>query len=270
MRFFEVREEPKERVTHCSERRQNMISTKIRNIFDYGISVLYHQKGQMSETEKSLNMLLSGYPRNHNYKIRNNNLCPSFRLYERLKIITKLYPENLESFLDIACCRGFFVMDAIRGHHCQRAAGIDVHKPFIRISGAVREHLNIENAAFYLAKLGEIADHPENYGAPFQTVLLVGAYHYLFWGSDLCPEAYHSHEHIFHKLSAVCSDRLIISGRFEANRLKEQLKGKDESDEKILAYTTEEVLKAAGLFFNIHQVGYLGTRDPLFVMQRKK
>jgi hypothetical protein len=246
-----------------------MLITKIRNIFDYRIFALGNHNDKPNETEVSLNSLLKGYPRNHNYDIRNNNLYPSFKLYERLKKITKLYPENLKSFLDIGCCRGFFVMDAAKGHHCQRSVGIDVHEPFISTSEKVKRYLDIDNATFYLASLDEIAENSESYGGPFQTILLTGAYHYLFWGSELCSDAHYSHEQIFHKLSAVCSGRLIISGRFEVNRLTHQLKEMVKSDEKNLIYDTASVLKAASLFFKIRRAGCLG-KDPLFVMMKKK
>ncbi len=245
-----------------------MIITKIRNIFDYGISALGHPSEKPSEAEASLNPLLKGYPRNHNSEIRNRNLYPSFRLYERLRKITELYPGNFKSFLDIGCCRGFFVMDAAKNHHCQRAVGIDVHRPFIRISEKVKKYLDIDNVTFYLTTLDEIADNPERYGGPFQTVLLTGTYHYLFWGSKLCSDAHHSHKQIFRKLSAVCSDRLIISGRFEVNRLTHQLKEIARSDEKRLIYSTASVLKAASPFFKIHHAGCL-SKDPLFIMIKK-
>src|SRR4030042_1716240 len=53
------------------------------------------------EREAEINRLLSGYPRNHDYRIVRKRLIPSFRLYARARLVEQLYPQPLESFLDI-------------------------------------------------------------------------------------------------------------------------------------------------------------------------
>jgi len=125
--------------------------------------------------EGEINPLLGGYPRNHSYRIVQRHLIPGRRLQQRLRVIGRSYPRRLESLLDIGCCRGFFVLQAAEHPACRTSVGIDVHQPFIATAETVRQHLDRANAAFHLASLQDVADRPEVYGGPFQTVLLLGA-----------------------------------------------------------------------------------------------
>src|SRR4030042_418964 len=47
------------------------------------------------EREAEINRLLSGYPRNHDYRIVRKRLIPSFRLYARGRLLAQLYPPPL-------------------------------------------------------------------------------------------------------------------------------------------------------------------------------
>lgn len=219
--------------------------------------------------EDDINKLLTGYPRNHNYRVLKKKLFPSFRLYDRLRLVTRLYPDELESFLDVGCCRGFYVMDAAQRSHCRISVGIDIHEPFISTADRVGQYLGIENANFHLASLGDVAEKPEAYGGPFQTVLLIGTYHYLFWGSFLSSTAYYSHREILARLYQICTDRLIISARLEVDRLPDGIREKAKQFSGEIAYSTEDFLENAEEFFQIYHVDYLGAY-PLFVMHKKK
>lgn len=221
-----------------------------------------------NELERGLNRLLTGYPSNHNYKISQKKLFPSFQLYKRLRLITALYSEPLESFMDVGCCRGFFVLEAAKRPNCQVSVGIDVHEPFVSISNRVREYLDIRNSAFHLATLDMISNKPEAYGGPFQTILLIGTYHYLFWGSHLCSDAYYSHQEILYRLSRICTNRLIFSARLEADRLPNYLKEKAKAIGNKVNYNSTSFLKEAGEFFEVHEAGFLG-KYPLFLMIKK-
>jgi SAM-dependent methyltransferase len=207
---------------------------------------------------------LRGYPRNHNYRMSNGRLVPSFRLYERLRTVTSLYPQPLESFLDVGCCRGGYVIEAAQRPDCRVAVGIDVHAPFIAIAEEVRDHLGVE-AAFHLATLDDVASCPEVFGGPFQTVLLLGTYHYLFWGGPLCPRAYRSHEEILAKLARVCSGRLVFSARLELGRLPRAVREKAQAGGPSDGYTTSRFREVARQFFDVREAGHLG-RDALLVM----
>ncbi len=251
------------------------INAKIRNLIGYEL-FRRDQFGKMAsalsdsardEIEQDLNSLLSGYPRNHNYKIRNKLLLPSFHLYERFKLVTSNYPEKLESFLDVGCCRGFYVNEAAQRPDCRVSVGIDVHEPFIAISRRVAQYLNINNAKFQLAALEEVARHPAAYGGPFQTVLVIGTYHYLYWGSNLDEKSYNDHEKIFDMITQICTDRLIFSARLEVNMLPRYLQKKAKKLGGEVTYNTSSFLKNAERFFEVRKAGYLG-RYPLFVMSR--
>ena len=156
-------------------------NAKIRSIAGYGALLARNLNGFLpsdsdsssTRLEKELNPLLAGYPRNHNYRIYKKKLFPSFKLYERFRLVASLYPEKLESFLDIGSCRGFYAMDAAQRPNCRISAGVDVHEPFISISNKVREYLDIKNVDFHFATLDELSSRPESYGGPFQTVLLI-------------------------------------------------------------------------------------------------
>lgn len=62
--------------------------------------------------EPGLSAHMRGYPSNHQYMIRDAQLIPRFQLYERWRLVTGLWPAELESFLDIGCCRGYYVLTA--------------------------------------------------------------------------------------------------------------------------------------------------------------
>ncbi|HUT91504.1 MAG TPA: class I SAM-dependent methyltransferase [Thermoguttaceae bacterium] len=220
-----------------------------------------------SQLERDINRRLLGYPRNHNYQIADRRVTPGFKLHVRSRIVTSLYPEPLESFLDIGCCRGFFVLEAAERPACRAAVGIDVHEPFVSISKRVSEHLGLRAAGFHLATLDHVSRRPEAYGGPFQTVLLLGTYHYLFWGSQLCRNAYDSHREILSRLARICSSRLVFSARLEVSRLPRFLQEKAKASGKSAAYNTSRFLETAEEHFDIQQAGYLG-KDPLFVLSR--
>jgi hypothetical protein len=219
-----------------------------------------------AQAQEELNRRMSGYPRNHLYRIVQGRIVPGFRLYERLRFITQVYPDPLHSFLDIGCCRGFYVLDAAGRLGCPRAVGIDAHEPFVGTARDAARYLSMEGAAFHCASLEQVSANPPEFGGPFQVVLLIGTYHYLFWGSTLCPTAYYSHEEIFRRLASICTDRLIISGRITRDRLvriQEELQDRPCD----VPYTAEAFLEGAGKFFQVRHVGHLGV-DPLFVMSR--
>ncbi len=77
-------------------------NAKIRSIAGYGALLARNLNGFLpldsdsssNRLEKELNPLLTGYPRNHNYRIYKKKLFPSFKLYERLRLVVSLYPQR--------------------------------------------------------------------------------------------------------------------------------------------------------------------------------
>ena len=252
-----------------------MIWQKIQNLVRYQARYgREFNRHSANNTEAELNGQLIGYPKNHNYQVRESRLIPSFRLYERYRAVESLYPKPMESFLDVACCKGFYVLSALLDDRegksaCQKAVGMDVHAPFVTLSNRVKDYLRVQNASFYRSSLDEMTADPGSFGGPFQTVLLLGAYHYFFWGSDYSAAAYHSHQDILGKLAKLCTGTLLLSGRLEFDQLPSNVQKRVKSSKHRPTYTTEGFRKAAGAFFDVHIGGHLG-RYPLFVMKRKK
>jgi len=217
--------------------------------------------------ERELNQRMRDYPHNHYYRLVAGHVVPGFKLYERLRFVARAYPEPLHSFLDIGCCRGFYVLDAAVRLGCPRAVGIDVHEPFVATARDAACYLALDGAAFHFASLEQVSADPEKFGGPFQVVLLIGTYHYLFWGSGLCSTAYYNHEEIFRRLASICTDRLIISGRITMDRLPRVITGRLPERQGDMPYTAQAFLQSAGKFFGVRHVGHLGV-DPLFVMSK--
>jgi len=220
------------------------------------------------ERAKEINKLLRGYPRNHDYEVVDNPLIPCYRLFVRAKLVERCYSQNLESFLDIGCCRGFYVLDSALRPSCRIAVGIDVHKDFIAISEATRQHLAIPNAVFYHATLHDVASNPAFYGGPFQTVMCLGTYHYMFWGSALSTHAYYDHRSILERINRICTDRVILSARLEIPRLPPDLRERAEHHPMSRQYTSAGFLKAAEEFFHVTAHGFLGSYT-LYVLTKK-
>ncbi len=219
------------------------------------------------QAQEELNRRMSDYPRNHFYRIIDGRIVPGFRLYDRLRVVTEIYPEPMHSFLDIGCCRGFYVLDAALRRRCPRAVGIDVHEPFVATAQDAARYLRVSAAAFHYASLEDVSNDPQKFGGPFQVVMLIGTYHYLYWGSSLCPTAYRSHEEILRRLASICTDRLIISARFTMRRLPANVKSTLQEEQTDEAYTMEAFLQSAARFFHARHAGYLGVY-PLFAMTK--
>jgi hypothetical protein len=244
--------------------------SKLRNLFGYRAFLRCHglSRRVTSQTEEQLNAELSGYPSNHGYSIHGGKLVPGLQLYERWREVAPLLPEHLDSFLDIGCCRGFYVLQAARRPDCRLSVGVDVYEPFVVVARKAGTQLGLRSVAFHTATVDQLARDAGAYGGPFQVTLLLGTYHYVFWGSGRCDYALRSHERILACLADLTTDRLILSGRLELDRLPSGLRKQAYSSPEAGVYNTDSFLRAAESFFNIRQAGFLG-RYPLLVMDKK-
>ncbi|MCP4180094.1 MAG: class I SAM-dependent methyltransferase [bacterium] len=220
-----------------------------------------------NKEEQKLNETLDCYPRNHNYSIINKNLYPEFKLYERFRLFDRLISKNNESFLDIGSCKGFYVLKSAEKENCRLALGIDLHKPFIETSSNVNNYLKYENVDFKVAQVSDVESDLKKFGGPFETVLLIGTYHYLFWGSGYCPEAYFSHDKILSMLSKICTGQVIFSGRLETKDLPRDAR-KIALEKSEIEYTYQSFIQCAEKYFDVKKVAYLG-KYPLLVMKVK-
>lgn len=235
---------------------------------EYG-GVIARGRGTPSAEETELNARLSGYPRNHNYRIAGGRLVPSFRLYERARLVRSVLPGPLNSFLDIGCCRGFYVLDASVQPSCRVAVGVDVHRPFVDIAQAAAKQMGANNTAFHVATLEQLATEPSVYQGPYQAILLIGTYHYMFWGSDdYCGVSYRSHREILARLARLSAGRVILSGRLELERLPRGIRAAAMASSEAGDYNTAAFVAAARAFFEVRLAGFLGAY-PLLALDKK-
>ena len=212
---------------------------------------------------------LSGYPSNHNYRIAPAaGILPNLQLYRRMRAVSRLYTPDMDSLLDIGCCRGAYVLSAARRPTCRRAVGIDLDEKFVQTAEAVRGLLGVQTASFRLMALHECQAALPTLGGPFHTVLNLGTYHYLFWGSHGIPSGYMDHDRILSMLAAVCSNRMIFSGRLEVEWCPTFIRQRAAETRPPAAYTTQEFLARAGKYFDVQPVGHMG-RFPLYLMLRR-
>jgi hypothetical protein len=244
------------------------LASKVASLLSY--SALKRRIGNQPvlDAERELNPTLSGYPRNHDYTVRSKTLVPGFKLHERFRLVSELCKPGLESFLDVGSCRGFYAMSAAQMPGCKRALGVDIDEPFISLSSQVRDHLELKNCEFKLAGIDDVATNPDKFGGVFTTVLNIGTYHYLYWGSGRCSTALYDHREILSRFAKICTKRLIFSARLEMDRLPKLIREEAEKHEKKSAYTTEHFLKAASEFFDVEHKGFLGGY-PLLLMNKK-
>jgi len=220
------------------------------------------------EQEEQLNTELFGKPSNHRYSVHGGKLVPSFQLYERWRQIMRLLPARLDSFLDIGCCRGFYVLQAAQQWNCPLSIGIDVHEPSVAVAEKASRQLGLEGATFHTDTLEAFTQHAATHGGPFQVCLLIGTYHYVFWGSNYCRVGLRSHEKILACLAELTAERLILSGRLDLARLPRSVKEWACPSPEASLYNTDSFLRAAEPLFDIRQAGFLGGY-PLLVMDKK-
>ena len=110
----------------------------------------------MSLDEASRAHLADSYPHNHDYRVVGADMRPKWKLWKRWRRLRRHWPSDLDSFLDIGCSKGFFVLQA--AHRGAEALGIDIHAEDLAACEAAREHLKLESARFQHKTLEVLAD----------------------------------------------------------------------------------------------------------------
>ena len=206
------------------------------------------------------------YPSNHTYKIQPGQLIPKRQLAARYKKIRQLFPDPLTSFAGISCSKGFFVFSASLYPSCTRTLGIDINPYDVQFCQKIKEYLGNTRSEFATMRLHELAERIDEFGGPFQTVILLNSYQYLYFGSEYFPQCYLDHDLIFKNLSKICSERLIFSNRVNIEDVQVNpslLNARDYHAE----YTEEKIIKAASNYFVVQHEGYIG-RYPLWALDR--
>ncbi len=207
---------------------------------------------------EQLEYIANSYPHNHDYRIVNGKLAPKCKLWVRLRKLDPLYPTPLTSLLDLSCCKGFFVTRAAQQATCKRALGIDIHEPDLAACNSVKAHFGLNNARYERLRLHELADKVDEFGGPFQTVLLINTYQYLYFGSPRSPECYLSHDEIFRQIRRVCNGRVIFNNRTVLERVQEYGRNKAKEMGHEHCYSTAAVHEAASKYFRVNMHGTLG------------
>lgn len=213
--------------------------------------------------------LADSYPSNHNYEIVNGKPVASKKLAKRYETMKKLFPRPLTSLLDVGCSKGFFVINAAQQSSCERALGIDIQAEDLEACNAVKDHLNVFRSRFEFLRLHELADRIDEFGGPFQTVLLINTYQYLYFGGPRSLHCYSDHRSIFQMIRRVCSGRLIFNNRTEFVECQSAVQDLGREAGRGELYSSPLILEAAATYFDVKPQGEFG-RYPLWTMDARR
>jgi len=210
-----------------------------------------------------------GHRTRHTYRVAGNEVLATGEMELRWKIVASLYPEKLTSLLDIGCCRGWFIVKAAMLPECERALGIDVVPEFIDAANQARRLLNLDKARFEYAFLSDLERDPQKYELPYQTIVLINTYHYMYWGSVYCPTHWPDHDYMLRTLASMCTDRVLFMSPLEVGDCPSDIAERArEHPDWAEQYTTAKFLEIAGRYFDVSLENHLGVR-PLYLMRRK-
>jgi hypothetical protein len=209
----------------------------------------------------------NAYPSNHTFQLRKGLLVPKRELAKRHYKIRKLYPKSLTSLLDVSSSKGFFVFDAAQQASCTRALGIDIHDYDIVFCNMLKNFTPSQRANFARLTLRELAERIDDFGGPFQTILLINSYQYFYFGSDISSTCYHNHDEIFSDLRRVCNGRVIFNNRVNLEDCQNS-KQVHEAPHKAEHYSRIEIFTTASKYFNLTEHGRIG-KYPLWAMDVK-
>ena len=118
--------------------------------------------------------------------------------------------------------------------------------------------LGCRESRFEKLNLHELADSIDDFGGPFQTVLLVNRYQYLYFGSSRSPDCYRDHETIFELIRRVCSGRVLFSNRTELKQLRRTCQSEAMKIGHQAEYIEAKILDAASHHFRVVPYGRIG------------
>lgn len=209
------------------------------------------------------------YPNNHNYKISNGRLIPKRGLAFRYNQLKKLYPDSLTSLVCIGCSKGYFVFSASALPSCANSLGIDISEYDIHFCRQVKSYLQDVNSQFELIRLHELAENIDKFNGPFQTVLIINTYQYLYFGSGRSADCYLDHDIIFKNLRRICSQRIIFNNRVNLDDCRNRENIAQANEESKANYSKEKILEAASQYFHFTDHGSCGSY-PLWTFDVKE
>lgn len=210
-----------------------------------------------------LDYLTYAYPSNHTYRLSNGKIKPHHKLLKRYQQIQILFPEKLHRMADIGCSKGFFIFSIHDRHPDSYCLGIDVHQPDIDACEQVKKYLHKSDVFFKRMQLHELAEQIDEFGGPFELLLLLNTYQYLYFGSEGHRERYLDHDLIFKYLRTICRGRIIFNNRLDFTDCQQQVKQLAWSHSKL--YSREAIFSTAKKYFFLTEHGNIG-KYPLLTM----
>lgn len=205
----------------------------------------------------------------HTFQIADDKVLSTSQMELRWKIVTSLYPKKLTSLLDIGCCRGWFVVKAAMLPECEDALGIDIVPEFIDAANEAKRLLKLDKARFEYAFLNDIERDQQKYRPPYQTLLVINTYHYLYWGSRYCQTHWPDQNYLLSTLAMICTDRMLLMSPLEVSDCPSDIaQSAREHPDWAEQYTTSKFLDIASRYFDVSIEHYLGVR-PLYLMKKK-
>ncbi|HEX8524654.1 MAG TPA: class I SAM-dependent methyltransferase [Tepidisphaeraceae bacterium] len=206
----------------------------------------------------------------HTYTIADGKLLTTFQMDQRHRIVERLYPQKLTSLLDIGCCRGWFVINAALRPECERATGIDVVQGFIDAANDAKRVLKLDKAEFHYAFVEDVANDPVKFRTPYQTIVMLNVYHYMYWGSAESDHHQADHDSLLRMLAGICTDRIVFLCPLEVEECPSDISRRAQKHPEWAAnYTTEKFMEAASRYFDVSFDSRLGLR-PLYLMKKKQ
>jgi hypothetical protein len=192
------------------------------------------------------------YPRNHTFTSLPDRLVPQPKLAVRVSGLTRYYPAPLTSLLDLSCSKGFFVFHAAAQPTCERVLGIDLSDECLNVCRLLNARFTRSaRVDFARLTLPELSERIDEFGGPFQTVLLLNTYQYLFFGSSVAPAVGRGHREIFRLLRRVCSGRLVFHNRLELADLQHDPQERASRAGTGALYNPQAIRAAAQEFFKV-------------------
>lgn len=209
------------------------------------------------------------YPTNHNYSIVGDRLLPSRKLATRVAHFRQFYPAPLTSLLDLSCSKGFFLFDAASTQTCERVLGVDLCEQTLRTCRQIQPHFkDPQRIVLEQLTFPQIAARIDDFGGPFQTVLLVNTYQYLFFGSSIAPALSQDHHEIFRVIRQLCSGRVIFHNRIAFDRVQKHIRDTEDAVRLKPLYTPQAIRAAASDFFHVTETPVWGGH-PVWLLDAK-
>jgi len=210
-----------------------------------------------------------GHRTRHTFQIADDKVLSTHQMELRWKIVASLYPKKLASLLDIGCCRGWFIFKAAMLPECEAALGVDVVPEFIDAANEAKRVLKLDKAQFEYAVLSDLERNRHKYRLPYQTLLLINTYHYMYWGSEYCPTHWPDHDYLLRTLASMCTDRMLLMSPLEINECPSDIAARArEHPDWAQQYTSLKFFDIASRYFDVSLERYLGVR-PLYLMKKR-